>query len=895
MTQIIFEFRLSSEWLASAATRVARSAGLAAFVIGASASVQAQNPVVPSTAAPAPETHFTTPEGYTAHHSVDIGGRYNYVNGSGAMYDTMVNLHSGPRVAGETLELRALPGNKNPLADKLSVFGSGFGGDPYNFAKLDFSKGKDYDFTGIFRRDRQYFDYDLLGNPNIVGGQSIPIGPSTTPTGSFAWPQVNSSPFLFNTVRRMTDTSLTLMPLSQVTYRLAYSQNTFEGPSQTPSGYQFAGSYDVLLQEYQRNSTDDFTMGVDWKPIKGTMLTFEEQIDHYKADSFFTLAPQSYLFQEADGTPVAPLVNYDSELPYGYSSRTGAFAPSGVCSSSISNPSTILTANPNGGAPIIDPACNVTTSYLRTQPTRILYPTETFRLQSTSIKNVSMNGDFRYTNANMKLPNYYDSFQGLAGVNREITYEGDASARRQVTAADYGIVWQATKTVAIEDQMNFSDVHQPGTANMTSVTTLATSTTADTINNPSLTTTTINTPINPATGKPTSSFEGSPSIATPAPAYFGQKFLTNNATISWDAASRATLSFTYRYQQHVIAENSFSAASGSTPVDPGGNPGNVPLPVGAATNGTVSINENGGILNIAYRPATNLSVNGSAELLYADNVFTPMGARQTQHYRVHTTFRAKPWATVSGAFNDYERHNNTNNNQAAVAAGTAYQGPLNHVDRTRVASADVLLIPNDRVSVDINYAYTDVYTATNICYNNGASATLPGTASTNAAGAANVCPGVYARGSTTQLADWFARDFMDAPTQYGSADVTVAPTAKVKSSVGYHITSVNGSQFFNDARSVNGSLNSIYSSPYINVAWTMHPGLVWRADYNFYGYSEGGPSGPQDCSTSTTTTSTVVPCASLPYPTGLTESQDGLTASRHFRANNVAMGVHYEF
>ncbi len=99
---------------------------------------------------------------------------------------------------------------KHTLVDTLSAFGNGFGGDPYNFAKLDFSKGKLYEFSGLFRRDRQYFDYDLLGNPNIPGGQSIPIGPTGAPTGSFAWPQVNQSPVLFNTVRRMTDTSLTL-------------------------------------------------------------------------------------------------------------------------------------------------------------------------------------------------------------------------------------------------------------------------------------------------------------------------------------------------------------------------------------------------------------------------------------------------------------------------------------------------------------------------------------------------------------------------------------------------------------------------------------------------------------------------------------------------------------
>jgi len=34
----------------------------------------------------------------------------------------------------------------------------------------------------MFRRDRQYFDYDLLGNPNIPGGQTISTGPANAPT-----------------------------------------------------------------------------------------------------------------------------------------------------------------------------------------------------------------------------------------------------------------------------------------------------------------------------------------------------------------------------------------------------------------------------------------------------------------------------------------------------------------------------------------------------------------------------------------------------------------------------------------------------------------------------------------------------------------------------------------
>jgi hypothetical protein len=848
---------------------------IAALVFVLAGVAAAQNPT-PSAPLPTPEAQVSAPAGYTIHQTVDLGGRIANTTGSGAMYDTLVNLQSGPRVLGETFEMHALPGRKNTLVDSLSAIGSGFGGDPNSFTKMDFSKGKIYEFSGLFRRDRQYFDYDLLGNPNIPGGQSIPIGPTGAPTGSLAWPQVNQSPVLFNTVRRMTDTSLTIFPLSKLTLRAGYSQNIFQGPSLSPSGYQFA-KYDAILEEHQRNSTDDFTAGIDWKPVQGTQLTFEEEIDHYKADSYFTMAPGDFIVQEPDGTKAA-INDYDSQTPY----------PSSACNANSVGATPILSAPQTpGGLPVINPACAVVTSYLRSQPTRILYPTEILRLQSSSIRNLAMNGDLRYTNANMNLPNYYDSYQGLNGTTRSLTYTAIANAKREVVAADYGIVWQAMKTVSLSDQVDFSSVHQPGTATMTSVTTLATPATAgnETINYAGPLTTTVS-----AAGAAT--IEGSGAVGIPVPAYFGQNFLTNNLTGTWDASSRTTFSLTYRHETHAIAQ---------------GFPHNVPLAVGATTNGTVTINEDGGIFNAALRPTANWNVNGTVEVLYADNAFTPVSPRQTKHYRVHTMYRPKPWATISGAYNDLERHNNTNNNQSAVAAADdPYEGPINHVDHSRVVSLGAVLSPNEHYGLDFNYAYSDVYSATNICYDNGAqnapaTAGLPGTASLNSAGTAAVCPGIFTRGSTTQLADWFARDFMDAPTQYGSVALTLSPVNKIHSNLGYRISSVNGSQFFNDARAVNGSLDSTYQSPFVNLAWTIHPGLIWKAEYNFYGYGEGGPSGPQYCSTSTSVASAVVPCTSLYAPanpltvTGLVEPSSGLTASRNFHANNVTLAVHYEF
>jgi hypothetical protein len=842
MTKIDWLYRLPRERLAGdAIRRIAKGSGVAIALVTGIATAQK----------PAPDAPMVQNQ-YVIRQTADLGGHIVGVSGSGSMYDTLVNLHSGPRVLGQTFTMTPVPGSKHALIDNLSAFSGGFGGDPNNFAKLDFSKGKAYEFSGLFRRDRQYFDYDLLGNPSIPSGLSVPIGLSTAPTGSLMWPQQRVSPVMFNTVRRMTDTNLTVLPLSKVTFRVGYSQNIFQGPTLSPG--RSIGKYDSLLAEYQRNSTDDFTAAIDWKPWQETKFTYEEQVDHYKADSYFTLAPSELTVQEADGTP-ASLGNWDiastPATPYPIAScNTGSMGTAYTNATTY----TILSAPQTpGGRPIINPACDVITSYLRSQPTRILYPTEMLRFQSSSIKNIATNGDVRYNISNSNMPHYYENFQGLDGSIRSATFTGSAVAQRRMVSIDYGLTWQATKTISLSDQVNFSNLHQPGNANITPGITLNTPTTAgnETINYSG-----------PLVSGANFTVSGNPSGA-PLYAYFGQKFLTNNATVSWDASSRATLSLTYRYQAHTIIQTS----------------GTGPL------SNLIGIDENGGIFNAAVRPTSQWKMNGTVEVLYADNSLTPIGARQTKHYRFHTTYKPKPWATVSGAYNDLERHNNTNN------TGTpSIDGPLGHIDYSRNVSLGVVLAPTEHFSFDVNYAYQDVYTSTNICYFSAASTTIPGTASTTSTGAPNLCPSV--------LTDWGpTKDFMDAPTQFASIGVDYSPNKVLRSSLGYRISAVSGNQFFADAQEVNGSLHSAYQSPYVNIAWTVHTGLVWRAEYNYYGYGEGGPSGAPFCSTSTLATSAVVACNSptLTGPTGLTEPSSGLSAPRNFHGNIVTLAVHYEF
>jgi hypothetical protein len=275
-----------------------------------------------------------------------------------------------------------------------------------------------------------------------------------------------------------------------------------------------------------------------------------------------------------------------------------------------------------------------------------------------------------------------------------------------------------------------------------------------------------------------------------------------------------------------------------------------------------------------------------------------MSPRQVRHYRVHTRFRPTSWATITAAYNDMERHNNTNNSGAALL-----YGPLNHVDYSRTGSISGTIAKNEHYAVDFDYAYSDVYTATNICYTNQDSGFLTGNTSPYFAGAVSLsssgglltCPTSATSSTPTQ---WLARSFMNAPTQHGAVGVILNPNEKMNYGLGYTLSSVAGNQFFTDARGVNGSLNSTYQTPYLNVNYTMHPGLVWKAEYNFYGYGEGGPSGAQNCtlnSVATATTATVVPCASMSVSTGMNSTSAGMTAPRTFHANNLTLGVHYEF
>src|SRR5450631_1039969 len=72
--------------------------GIAAVVLGLTVAAVVQK------AAPSPDTPEINIDGYNVHQSTDLGGHIVGYSGSPSMWDTLVNLQSGPRILSFSLD-----------------------------------------------------------------------------------------------------------------------------------------------------------------------------------------------------------------------------------------------------------------------------------------------------------------------------------------------------------------------------------------------------------------------------------------------------------------------------------------------------------------------------------------------------------------------------------------------------------------------------------------------------------------------------------------------------------------------------------------------------------------------------------------------------------------------
>ena len=358
--------------------------------------------------------------GYVIHQSMEFGYRVSDITGSEQMYNTLVDLRTGPRFLEQSLSMQS-QNHDSLLFDNLFVNSYGWGGDPNNGLRARVEKNSWYDFRANFRRDQTDFDYNLLANP---------FNPSTSSPSI----PVTFSPHNFGTRRRMSDFDLTLLPQSKIDFRIGYSRNNMTGPSYSS----VHEGTDALLYQAWNTTLNSYRFGADLKILPRTVISYDQFLDYYQGDTTWQLAPFSPAL--LPGTPGT----VELGLPIDTANKNPC---------AITAPATTLI---DSTGTLTNTACNAYFAYNRTNRTHTSAPTERLSLHSTYFQLLELAASYAYSSADMNAP-LNESFNGLiqrSSVLQE-TVTGPGQATRISNVADFSATLHVTEHLRLVDTFRF--------------------------------------------------------------------------------------------------------------------------------------------------------------------------------------------------------------------------------------------------------------------------------------------------------------------------------------------------------------------------------------------------------------------------------------------------------
>jgi hypothetical protein len=483
---------------------------LCVMTVWSSETIFAQTPTASPTPAEAPpaEPAGVTSGGYQIHSSIELGYRSNDVSGSGDMYDTLVNLQSGPRILDQTLTMQSVD-HQGLLFDNLYLNSFGWGGDPNNASRLRADKNKWYNLQSSFLRDQYFSDYDLWANP-------LNPPPPPAPGGSTPSIPILDSPHLFATTRRTSDVDLTLLPQSTVSFRLGYSHNNMTGPSYSSI---HEGTEASLLQDWS-TTMNSYRLGVDFRIAPRTVLSYDQFLDYYKGDTDYQLNPINEAL-----LPTTPV----SSVSLGLSIDTVNKEPCAIVP-----PATSLIVS----GTLTNVTCSAYSSYSRNQRIRTSTPTERISLRSDYFRKLEVVGSFSYSSAVSSTP-LDESFSGLITRTNTLAFTGTgtSTANRISDVADLGATLHLTQHLRLIEKFYFWAYRIPQNGNFSE---LDSDCTAAII---TAKTCTLLTPLSSTT--PTI-------VPTVQQASFNQTWTRNQTELAWDISKKVGARIGYRYGDRVF-------------------------------------------------------------------------------------------------------------------------------------------------------------------------------------------------------------------------------------------------------------------------------------------------------------------------------------------------------
>ncbi len=419
---------------------------------------------------------------YNIHQTIDVGYRADWVKGNQDTYDTFVDLGSGLRLIDYTVSMRSI-NNQGILFDNLNFSNFGYGGDPDDVTRLRIEKVKYYDFSFVFRRHKDFWDYNLADNPlnpnfsNLIGTTISQVNP-TAGLNAFMFPSiaVNNSPHSLYLVRRMQDYDLTLLPESRVRFRLGYSRDVNEGPSLSS----FAGTLGVTnfsfpLEQNFRMTSNDYHIGVDFRVLPRTTISYDQFLEYNKNDTSDTLANTPFLVQSPTFPGTVPVnMGLAWYYPPVNSGTPCGFNNNPIQVTSTNNPAGSVPPFPGATSTVLgyaNPLCKEATSYLRTAPIRNFLPTERISFQSKYFARLEMSGSASYNSSNSNIASLYDAINEWAnpsvttGQIREGITSGSANARQVAARANWTGIVTLTQKVRLVDSVYYDNWRTSGVFN----------------------------------------------------------------------------------------------------------------------------------------------------------------------------------------------------------------------------------------------------------------------------------------------------------------------------------------------------------------------------------------------------------------------------------------------
>ena len=679
---------------------------------------------------------------YTVQQSVELGGRVANVSGNQQLYGTLVNLKSGPRLLGEELSMRS-NNHMGGLFDNLYLSSFGFGGDPNDVARLRIEKNKWYNFVGLYRRDENFFDFNLFANPlnlNQGIGAALKVNPGGFDPTTMPW--YANSPHLQDITRQMGDFNLTLFPQSKIRFRLGYARNNNAGRLDTT----MEAPIRSIMTEYDESRSDRYQFGVDIRLMERTTISFDQFYEHDKVDPNYRDNNLSFT-DSATGAPV------DIGIPFPPSSCT--IVP-GV-------------TFPGGNVLVTNSKCNIGLfSFSRSGRVRTGIPTSQLSLQSNYFRKLDITASGTYSSGSSDFLNYQEFANGRSGVS---LLNATTHTDRVSGNADLGLTYHFTRSWSVSDKFRWLNWRNPGNSDQSGFTCSATAAPGLTLANAGCTT---------------------PSVSNTNlyDTVLAEKTYANTLKVNWSPSRRLSAYLGYRYGRRELT----GALQGDAPslnsyylVQNGVT---APLSTNNALPANLNvtkINEDTALAGIVFRPTDGWRVNADVELLSADNAFTNISPRHQQRLRANTTYKVNRWANVNGGVHFIETRNDfaesvnasfnpANPNLFPTTGANTVPPAYGHKDHWRYYTLGASLHPERWVGFDFGWTYLDQQINSDTC--------VPSTGLTVQATPAT-CNG-FQSGGLPLLLDYQER------TNTGFATLTVRPIHRVALSAGYEITSTAG-------------------------------------------------------------------------------------------------------